>query len=170
MNKRKPADYSALYKTLDKLMAQKMSETELCYEIGKAVCSRSEKCAAVMASEYLRERYPEMTGFSPCNMRRMREFYRAYENEPTLLKVALQIKWTLNVIILEACETAEEKCWYLRQVYLHKWKKSELVNELKSQAWQKCPLDLQANICYTEKKEATQENERNEKDPLYLSR
>lgn len=37
MNKRKPADYSTLYKNLDDLMARKMSETELCYEIGKAV-------------------------------------------------------------------------------------------------------------------------------------
>lgn len=81
-----------------------------------------------MASEYLRERHPEMTGFSPRNVRRMRDFYRAYENEPLLAKLALQIKWTLSLIILENCGTAEERSWYLRQARLYKWKKSLLMD------------------------------------------
>ena len=166
MNRRKPADFSGLYKELDHLMTQKLSETKLCYEIGRAICSRSEKGAAVMTSEYLRKQYPEKTGFSPRNVRRMRDFYRTYETEQALTAIALKIKWTLNVIILENCGSSEERGWYLRQVYLHKWKKSELVNAISSQAWPNHSLDLQPDFCYTGEKEMSQESECDEEDTL----
>nr|WP_325194745.1 hypothetical protein [uncultured Oscillibacter sp.] len=78
MNIRKPADYSELYRTLDRLMMLELIDTELCYKIGQAICARSEKGAAVVAAEYLRENYPDRTGCSPRNLRRMRDFYRAY--------------------------------------------------------------------------------------------
>ena len=53
MNTRKPADYSAMYGTLDQLMAAGLPQMELYFEIGRAVCARPEKGAAVMAAEYL---------------------------------------------------------------------------------------------------------------------
>ena len=170
MNKRKFVDFSELYKALDRLMTQRLPETKLCYEIGKAICSRSEKGAAVMASEYLRKQYPEKTGFSPRNVRRMRDFCHAYETEQALTAIALKIKWTLNVIILENCGSPEERGWYLRQVYLHKWKKSELVNAISSQACLKHSLDLQPDFCYTEEKEMSQESECDEEDTICVYR
>ena len=113
MNIRKPADYSELYRALDRLMMLDLTDTELCYKIGQAICVRSEKGAAVIAAEYLREYYPGKTGYSPRNLRRMRDFYRAYENEPESAQLALQIGWTLNVIILEECTSTEERAWCL---------------------------------------------------------
>ena len=38
MNTRKPADYSAMYGTLDQLMAAGLPQMELYFEIGRAVC------------------------------------------------------------------------------------------------------------------------------------
>ena len=58
MNTRKPADYSAMYGTLDQLMAAGLPQMELYFEIGRAVCARPEKGAAVMAAEYLQANYP----------------------------------------------------------------------------------------------------------------
>lgn len=75
MNIRKNIDYSALYETLDMLMARQLSQMELYFEIGKEVCERSEKGAAVMASEYLNKQYPDAKGFSPRSQRRMRDFF-----------------------------------------------------------------------------------------------
>ena len=141
MNRRKAADYSAIYEILDTIMAQPLSETERSYEIGRAVCSRSEKGAAVMDSEYLRERYPEQRGFSPRSLRRMRDFYRAYENGQESKKLALQVGWTLNLIILEHCDTAEERRWYLQQVLRHGWKKATLLKQIQIQAWERTHLD-----------------------------
>ena len=51
MNIRKNIDYTEMYEALDELMSQQLSQMELYWEIGKAVCRRTEKGAAVMASE-----------------------------------------------------------------------------------------------------------------------
>ena len=72
MNKRKLADYTSMYEALDTLMKTELPEVELYFEIGRAVCARPEKGAAVMAAEYLQANYPECKGFSPRNLRRMR--------------------------------------------------------------------------------------------------
>lgn len=82
MNVRKPIDYSAMFTSLDTLMAATIPQIELYYEIGKLVSARPEKGAAVAAAEYLSKTYPDTSGFSPRNLRRMREFYRAYEDAP----------------------------------------------------------------------------------------
>ena len=76
MNIRKNIDYTEMYEALDELMALQLAQMELYCEIGKAVCRRTEKGAAVMASEYLNKNYPDVKGFSPRNIRRMRDFYR----------------------------------------------------------------------------------------------
>jgi hypothetical protein len=40
--------------------------------------------------------------------------YLTYESTPELLKLAMNIGWTRNVVILEANLTLEEQAWYLR--------------------------------------------------------
>ena len=85
MNIRKPTDYTAMFTTLDTLMAAQLPQMELYCEIGKAVCAHSEKGAAVAAAEFIKEQYPDMTGFSPRNVRRMRDFWQLYSGTPELL-------------------------------------------------------------------------------------
>ena len=82
MNIRKPTDYTAMFAALDALMAAQLPQMELYREIGRLVSRRSEKGAAVAASEYLQAAYPTAEGFSPRNVRRMRVFYAAYEESP----------------------------------------------------------------------------------------
>ena len=94
MNIRKNIDYSEMYEGLDELMAQQFSQMELYCEIGKTVCRRTEKGAAVAAAEYLNKHYPDVQGFSPRNLRRMRDFYRTYENHSSLLCRAMELSWT----------------------------------------------------------------------------
>ncbi|MBQ4565974.1 MAG: hypothetical protein IJA48_06465, partial [Oscillospiraceae bacterium] len=69
------------------------------------------RISGVIAAEYLQANYPDIPGFSPRNTRRMREFYRTYENSPVLLDEAMEIGWTQNVGILEAELTIEERAW-----------------------------------------------------------
>ena len=54
--------------------------------IGKTISQRPEKGAAVAAAEFLQANFPDRTGFSPRNVRRMRDFYKTYENDQTLLR------------------------------------------------------------------------------------
>ena len=105
MNIRKAVDYSTMFAELESAIEADLPQMELYCEIGKAVCTRSEKGAAVAAAEFLKEQYPDMTGFSPRNVRRMRDFYRVYENDQTFIQQALKIGWTLSILIIIKAET-----------------------------------------------------------------
>lgn len=171
MNIRKPTDYSAMYVALDRLMDEELPQVELYFEIGRAVCTRTEKGAAVAASEYLQAAYPETIGFSPRNLRRMREFFRIYENVPELHRLAMKIGWTQNVVILEAELTMEERAWYLRAAEQFSWSKKELADQISASAHLKTALDDVEGMCYTEREEIVQEYEnQDDKDTFCVSR
>ena len=170
MNIRKPTDYTAMFAALDTLMAAQLPQIELYCEIGRLVSGRAEKGATVAASEYLQAAYPTAEGFSPRNLRRMREFYAAYEESPEIMRLAMNLGWTQNVAILEGCGSSEERAWYIRAVLRFGWKKAKLLDAIESQAWLHSSLDEQAFSCYTGEKEITQESEWNEKDTLCVSR
>ena len=109
MNIRKPADYTTMFAALDALMTAQLPQMELYCEIGRVVSGRSEKGAAVAASEYLQDTYPATEGFSPRNLRRMRAFYAAYEKTSEIMRLAMNLGWTQNVAILERCGSSEER-------------------------------------------------------------
>lgn len=151
MNKRKPVDYTAMYAALDTLMQTELPEVELYFEIGKAICARLEKSAAVMAAEYLQANYPEGIGFSPRNLRRMREFYRAYADSLELRMLVLKMGWTQNVAILEGCQSIQERAWYLRAALERRWTKVEQLDQIQSKAWLQSMLDKQTDSCYNKR-------------------
>lgn len=146
MNIRRNIDYSKMYETLDWLMANQLPQMELYCGIGKAVCRRTEKGAAVMASEYLNKKYPDMKGFSPRNLRRMRDFYRIYENHPALLSLAMQIGWIQNVVIMEAELTMELREWYLKAAKQFDWSKTELIACILANAHESVDLAMDEDL------------------------
>lgn len=91
MNIRKEHDYSALYAGIDQVIRANFSQMKLYCELGKLICARPEKGAAVAAAVYLAEKHPDKAGFSARNVRRMRDFYRMYENTPELLAQAMRL-------------------------------------------------------------------------------
>ena len=153
MNIRKPADYTQLYQTLDRLIEKALPETALYFAIGQAVCARPEKGAAVMAAEYLQAAYPERKGFSPRNLRRMRAFALAYGDQPELLEKVLRLGWTLNVVLLEQCETVQERAQYLDAALQSGWSKAELLERLQGGLEPSPALDAPEETCYNEEKQ-----------------
>lgn len=147
MNIRKNMDYTDMYEALDSAMEKNLSQVELYFEIGKAVCQRTEKGAAVAAAAYLREQYPDIQGFSPRNLRRMRDFYRAYEDHPDLLTLALQLGWTQNVVILEADLSIELREWYMKAAKQFGWSKIKLIEDIKNEVHKEIVLDIGQNLC-----------------------
>ena len=152
MNIRKNIDYSDMYAALDAAMSAEKQQMKLYCKIGKAVCQRREKGAAVAAAAYLSEHYPDDQGFSPRNIRRMRDFYRAYEDQPALLSLALQIGWTQNVVIMEADLSMEQLKWYLKAEIQFGWSKAELTEKLTSNAHEVIVLAPDDEACYIEKR------------------
>ena len=145
MNVRKPVDYGTMYRELAAILAQNHSQMNEIYTIGKAISQRPEKGAAVAAAEFLQAKFPDRTGFSPRNVRRMRDFYKNYENDQALLQLAMKIGWTLNVVIMEAELTREARKWYLEQAREQKWSKAVLLEKLGSAAHLEKPLDAEAD-------------------------
>ena len=149
MSVRKQVDYSAMFAALYALMAEDLPQTELYCEIGRLVSGRPEKGAAVAAAEYLCGAYLDASGFSPRNLRRMREFYRTYENTPEILAQAMTIGWTQNVVILEAELIPQERAWYIQAAHQFGWSKLELTRKIHECAHRTVALDSTADSCYS---------------------
>ena len=170
MNIRKPTDYSTLFAALDALMAAQLPQMELYCEIGRQVSGRSEKGAAVAASEYLQATYPAAEGFSPRNLRRMRDFYRMYGDTPELLAAVMRLNWTQDVVIMEAGLTMDERCWYIRKAAESGLSKTELLRMIASSAHLEIALGENEDTCYTVEKDAFSEKNQYEEYPVYLPR
>ena len=152
MNIRKPADYSAMYQELTAILLRNLPQMEEVCAIGKAVNQRPEKGAAVAAAEFLQANFPDRAGFSPRNVRRMRDFCKLYENDEPLLRLAMKIGWTLNVVIMEAELTRDTRQWYLRKANAGGLSKAELLEMIESAAHLEKSLDAAPDPCYTDKK------------------
>ena len=152
MNIRKPADYSAMYQELTAILLRNLPQMEEVCAIGKAVNQRPEKGAAVAAAEFLQANFPDRAGFSPRNVRRMRDFCKLYENDEPLLRLAMKIGWTLNVVIMEAELTRDARHWYLRKANAGGLSKAELLEMIESAAHLEKSLDAAPDTCYTDKK------------------
>ena len=149
MNVRKPVDYGTMYRELTAILAQNLPQMNEIHAIGKVIHQRPEKGAAVAAAEFLQANFPDHAGFSPRNVRRMRDFYKTYENDQTLLRLAMKIGWTLNVVIMEAELTRDVRKWYLEQARERQWSKAVLLEKLASTAHLEKPLDVGTDTCYT---------------------
>ena len=170
MNVRKPVDYSDMFKTMDALIASNLPQMELYCGIGRLVSARPEKGAAVAAAEYLTSTYPDVSGFSPRNLRRMREFCRTYENTPEVLAQAMTIGWTQNSVILEAGLTLQERAWYIQAVRRFGWSKLELQRKIDANVHLDNALDFAGKVCYTEEKNTSMECGADDENPVRVLR
>lgn len=159
MNIRKNIDYSTMFDAMRVAMSADMSQTKLYYELGRLICQRTEKGAAVAAAEYLQRNSPDVPGLSPRNLRRMRDFYRMCEENLELLDLAMDIGWTQNVVILDADLNTEEQHWYLCVVRRRGWSKAELQRKIEAKAHQEVYLDEPKNQCYNNKNEQASEED-----------
>ena len=165
MNVRKPADYGTMYRELTVILAQKLSQMDEIYAIGKTISQRPEKGAAVAAAEFLQANFPDRTGFSPRNVRRMRDFYRSYENDQTLLRLAMKIGWTLNVVIMEAELTKEQRISCLQRVVSEKLSKKKLLEIILNGVFAEESIDTPDEICYNITNPSEDRNDQTQFEP-----
>ena len=165
MNVRKPANYGTMHRKLVAILVQNLPQMDEVYAIGKAISQRPEKGAAVAAAEILQANFPDRTGFSPRNVRRMRDFYRSYENDQTLLRLAMKIGWTLNVVIMEAELTKEQRISCLQRVVSEKLSKKKLLEIILNGVFAEESIDAPDEICYNITNPSEDRNDQTQFEP-----
>ena len=80
----------------------------------------------------LRGEFPEMTGFSPRNLKYMRAFAEAWPDEQIVQAPLAQITWYHNIALIEKLTSAEQRLWYARKAIENGWSRNVLVHQIES--------------------------------------
>jgi predicted nuclease of restriction endonuclease-like (RecB) superfamily len=80
----------------------------------------------------LRKEFPDVTGFSPRNLKYMRALAEAWPAEQIVQQLVAQIPWGHNVRILDQVKTATEREWYVRATIQNGWSRNVLVHQIES--------------------------------------
>lgn len=80
----------------------------------------------------LRQAFPGMTGFSPRNLRNMRDLAREFPAEAIWQQLLPKCPWGHLIRILQKLKTPEEREWYIRATIEHGWSRSVLVTQIES--------------------------------------
>ena len=82
-------------------------------------------------SEFIQKSEPNIIGFSPQNIWRMKQFYETYYNASNLSPLVREISWTHHLFII-GLKTLEEREFYIRMTIKEKWSKRELKRQINS--------------------------------------
>ena len=83
----------------------------------------------------------------------MRDFYRTYENHPTLLRRAMELGWIQNVVIMEAELIMELREWYMKAAKQFDWSKTDLIARIADNAHEEIVLSTEDENCNVLKRE-----------------
>jgi predicted nuclease of restriction endonuclease-like (RecB) superfamily len=91
-------------------------------------------------AEYIHKRQPGLTGFSPQNLWRMRQFFDTYRGQPQLSSLVRELPWTHNLLILGRSKRDEEREFYLRLAHDQHWTSRELERQLNGALFERTVL------------------------------
>ena len=80
----------------------------------------------------LHSAFPEMRGLSPRNLRYMRTFAEAYQDEHFLQQAVAKLPWGHNVRILDRVRDPKEREFYIQKTIEHSWSRNVLVHQIES--------------------------------------
>ena len=89
----------------------------LYWNIGRAILKKQEEegwGAKVIdrMSKDLKIAFPEMSGFSPRNIKYMRKFAQCWGDYEIVQRVVAQIPWRTNITLMDKLKIQEERIWY----------------------------------------------------------
>lgn len=141
-----PGDYAALLADLkERVRSARLSAAvsvnrelvSLYWSIGRDIMERQarEGWGAKVIDRIavdLRAEFPEMTGFSPRNLKYMRSFAEAYPDLAFVQQAAAQLPWGHHLKLLDSVRDPEERRFYIEQAAQHGWSRNVLANQIAS--------------------------------------
>ena len=98
------------------------------------------KSTILSLSTFIRRFEPGLSGFSPQNLWRMRQFFETYRDEPKLSPLVRVLSWTHNLLIMSRSKRPEEREFYLRLCRRERWGKRELERQLSGALYERTVL------------------------------
>jgi predicted nuclease of restriction endonuclease-like (RecB) superfamily len=107
------------------------------WNIGKSILLQQQKegwGAKVIdrMSKDLKESFPDMTGFSPRNLKYMRKFAEAWPDFSIVQRTVAQIPWRSNITLLDKIKEPELRLWYAQKTIENGFGKDMLVFQIES--------------------------------------
>ena len=77
-------------------------------------------------SKDLKETYPDMSGFSPRNLKYMRKFAEYWPDISIVQRVVAQIPWRSNIILIDRLADEQTRLWYAQKLIENGWSRDVL--------------------------------------------
>lgn len=109
----------------------------LYWNIGKAILKKQReegwgaKIIDRMAKD-LKNEFPEMSGFSPRNIKYMRKFAECWPDFEIVQRVVAQIPWRTNRMLLDKLDNQESRIWYAYKTLENGWSSAILELQIQS--------------------------------------
>lgn len=109
----------------------------LYWNIGRAILKNQKeegwgaKVIDRMAKD-LKDAFPEMSGFSPRNIKYMRKFAESWPDFEIVQRVVAQIPWRTNISLMDKVKDSESRIWYANKTIENGWSKTILDLQIES--------------------------------------
>ena len=80
----------------------------------------------------LKREFPDMKGFSVRNLKYMRRFAEVWTEDEFVQRVAAQLPWFHNCVLLDKVADDAKRKWYARAAIHHGWSRAVLVHQIES--------------------------------------
>ena len=141
-----PDDYVAFFheikqriqqERLKAIMAANAAMVLLYWDIGQSILERQNRegwgsQVIDRLSTDLRQAFPEMSGFSPRNLKYMRAFAVAWPDRAIVQGTLAQITWYHNLTLLEKLDDPTIRLWYVRYIIEYGWSRNILALQIAS--------------------------------------
>ena len=141
-----PGDYQATLASLKQriknerlqlTLSANATMTLLYWDIGQVILGRQNQQgwgAKIIdhLAEDLKLAFPEMNGFSPRNLKYMRKFAQQWPEREIVQRVAAQIPWRSNQLLLDKLDNEDVRRWYAEQTSHKGWSRDILAMQIDS--------------------------------------
>jgi len=141
-----PAEYAAVLSELKKriqserlrvTLAANSTMVLLYWDIGKVILDRQDRqgwgAKVIDRISYdLKTAFPDMSGFSPRNLKYMRTNAHAWPEREIVQRCVAQIPWRSNLALLDKLEDRQTRLWYAYNTIENGWSREILAMQIES--------------------------------------
>ena len=109
----------------------------LYWSIGRAILEKQEKegwGAKVIdrMAQDLKDAFPDMSGFSPRNIKYMRKFAECWPDFEFVQQIVAQLPWRTNLKLMDKLDSRESRLWYANKAIENGWSSTILELQIES--------------------------------------